>query len=263
MFLKLEYSELHSMLVIKGAEDLNILPKDLFALSLPVASVLSLLTDMRSVALDGNPTEFSCGCYHISISRGAMISSDDSLCIFVDELKGEMSRPVFHCQFDGYWGAKNLLEGIRKFKSKLNIDSENIEENVKSITCTNVAMVEERYVKINHLISENLKFFPDASVDVLEFIVNFLYHGVPEVPLDVSCESVRSTFRAGYCFYFAIMLRAAFMRGTVCHAYPFSHIVWVDNDGIPYDVEGVYSGEAEKYVPIEEMGTDIVSFKHV
>lgn len=120
----------------------------------------------------------------------------------------------------------------------------------------------ERARQLQRLVTENKHYAPNADASVLRFIGNFLFHGVPEIPLETSCESVRSTFRAGYCYYFAIMLRAAFQRGRVCHAHPFSHIVWVDDNGVPYDVEGVYFGEADRFVPIECLD-DIESFKHV
>lgn len=125
------------------------------------------------------------------------------------------------------------------------------------------SMIFERARQLQRLVTENLQYAPNANEEVLRFIGNFLFHGVPEVPLETSCESIRSTFRAGYCYYFAIMLRAAFQRGKICHAYPFSHIVWLDDNDIPYDVEGVYFGEAEKFVPIELLEDDIEGFKHV
>lgn len=84
MFLKLEYSELKSCLVFSGAESLEELPKPLCLLPVPKASILSLLSDIRNVALSGEPAEFN-GCgYHAYISRGTVVpSSDDSLSICI------------------------------------------------------------------------------------------------------------------------------------------------------------------------------------
>lgn len=112
-------------------------------------------------------------------------------------------------------------------------------------------------------IDENMKFFPNANKNVLQFIADFLYHGVPDLSLEDSAESIRSTFRAGYCYYFAIILKEAFGRGHICWAAPFSHIVWVDINGVPYDIEGVNCSECDYYIPIEYLGDSISSFKHI
>lgn len=93
--------------------------------------------------------------------------------------------------------------------------------------------------------------------EVIKFIANVLYHQGPE-----NTEVIRSLFRAGYCYYFAQMLKDAFGRGTVCLAYPFGHIVWEDDNGIAYDIEGV-NKEYERLIPISKMGNGIKDFKHV
>lgn len=125
------------------------------------------------------------------------------------------------------------------------------------------AMIQQREEWTKKLVEDNLKFHPQASRDVLKFIANILYHGAPEVELSDSAESIRSTFRAGYCYYFALMLKDAFNRGCICWAAPFSHMVWMDTNSIPYDVEGVYSGEAECFIPISYLDEELWSFKHV
>lgn len=101
---------------------------------------------------------------------------------------------------------------------------------------------------------------PGISYDtnVLKFIWDFAFHEGSD-----AYETIRHTFRAGYCYYFACMLRIAFQRGEVCWAAPFSHCVWLDDDGTPYDIEGIYFGEAEHFIPITWLGKDIESFKHV
>ena len=124
-------------------------------------------------------------------------------------------------------------------------------------------MIRQREEWTKKLIEDNLEFYPQASRDVLEFIANILYHGAPEIELKDSAESIRSTFRAGYCYYFALMLKDAFNRGCICWAAPFSHIVWMDISSIPYDIEGVYSGEAEYFIPISYLKEELWSFKHV
>ena len=95
--------------------------------------------------------------------------------------------------------------------------------------------------------------------DVLEFIDTFMSN-VANVNEQ---EVLRKTFRAGYCYYFAHMLKKAFGRGKVCWAAPFGHMVWVDTDGTPYDVEGVYYGEAQWFIPESYLGDCIWDFMHV
>ena len=133
-------------------------------------------------------------------------------------------------------------------------DSLNVKRNI---------MIEKRDYNINYFMEQQKKYCKEADEVVLKFIANFLYHGVPEVDLDVSAESIRSTFRAGYCFYFAHMLKQAFNRGCVCWCAPYSHIVWVDVSGIPYDIEGVCYSEAEYYIPLDYLGDTIDSFMHI
>lgn len=97
-----------------------------------------------------------------------------------------------------------------------------------------------------------------ADRAVAGFIADFLLHERPE-----NSECVRALFRAGYCYYFAHMLRTAFGRGTVCWAAPFGHFVWLDDDGTPYDVEGLYFGEATDFVPERYLGDAVLDFKRV
>lgn len=92
---------------------------------------------------------------------------------------------------------------------------------------------------------------------------HFLYHKSPRVNTEDTCEAKRFTFRSGYCYYFALILKDAFQRGELCHAYPYGHIVWVDTNGVSYDIEGVYVSDSEEFIPIEKLGDDIKNFKHV
>lgn len=97
-----------------------------------------------------------------------------------------------------------------------------------------------------------------AKEDIITFIADFLLHGGPE-----NSECIRSLFRAGYCYYFAHMLKTAFLRGEVCWAAPFGHIVWVDTDGTPYDIEGLYFGEATDFVPEAYLENAVLDFKRI
>lgn len=97
-----------------------------------------------------------------------------------------------------------------------------------------------------------------SNSQVLEFINKFITK-----QKDIkSREVIYNQFRNGYCYYFAIILKNAFNRGEICIAYPFGHIVWID-DGIPYDIGGVYDGESTEFIPISYLGNLIEDFMHV
>ena len=102
-----------------------------------------------------------------------------------------------------------------------------------------------------------LKDEPNASVEVLGFIENFLGND-PE-----QAEVIRHKFRAGYCWHFAHMLQATFGFGTCCLTFPFGHFVWFGKDWIPYDIEGVYEGEADYFIPEHLMQEDLADFKRI
>lgn len=104
----------------------------------------------------------------------------------------------------------------------------------------------------------------DADNNMDEAVLSFIYrfmtcHGTDSSNL----ENMRATFRNGYCYYFACMLKEAFARGEVCIAAPFGHFVWVDTDGMPYDIEGAYCGEAELFIPASRLGRMVDDFLHV
>lgn len=98
----------------------------------------------------------------------------------------------------------------------------------------------------------------NGSTEVLNFI-NDIYTSQPEE----NGEAIRHLFHCGYCYYFANMLKLAFGKGTVCLAYPFGHIVWVDTDGIAYDIEGVSISEYEKLIDIDCIPELKYDFMHI
>lgn len=98
----------------------------------------------------------------------------------------------------------------------------------------------------------------NGSQEVLNFI-NDIYDSQPKE----NGEAIRRLFHSGYCYYFANMLKIAFGRGTVCLAYPFGHVVWLDTDGIAYDIEGVTISEYEKLVDIDCLPELKYSFMHI
>lgn len=104
-----------------------------------------------------------------------------------------------------------------------------------------------------------LKFYKEADEEVLMFIADFVLHN-PKL----DSEDLSSLFTAGYCYYFAHMLKIAFNRGEVCLCAPYSHFVWLDDtNNIAYDIQGVYDGEAEVFIPYTAMGDMVKDFTHV
>ena len=97
-----------------------------------------------------------------------------------------------------------------------------------------------------------------GSKDVLDFIEKFLTHSTN----DIAEEILKDQFTTGYCYYFAIILKTAFNRGEVCWCAPYGHFCWVDEDGLPYDVYGLYVGEAEHYIPYYFLGDALNDFLH-
>lgn len=112
---------------------------------------------------------------------------------------------------------------------------------------------------VQEFIDTNKKTYPNANNTILTFIANVSLAGGLS---DIEREAIRKTFRAGYCYYFANMLKLAFPKGSVCWAAPFGHIVFI-YDNIPYDIEGCYTGETEMFIPIEYLGDAILDFQHI
>lgn len=79
----------------------------------------------------------------------------------------------------------------------------------------------------------------------------------------VEWDALRNLFMAGYCYYFAMMLKAAFNRGEVYIAAPYGHVVWRDTDNRYYDIEGEYVGDAEAMIPVTDPFCSIKDFKHL
>lgn len=101
---------------------------------------------------------------------------------------------------------------------------------------------------------------PGADKDVLGFIAGLMSHFAAD---DAELELMISTFRAGYCWHFAHLLKDTFGRGEVCWAAPFGHFVWVDDSGVPYDAEGINFGEQLYNIPESYMGDTLDDFRHI
>lgn len=109
------------------------------------------------------------------------------------------------------------------------------------------------------------KKFTEQQKTVLNFISRFTSGkvGFKLICNPIECSRVVSRlFNDGYCYHFAAILKATFRRGEICVAYPLGHIVWVDIDGIPYDIYGINSSECEHYIPEKFLGDHIYNFIH-
>lgn len=95
--------------------------------------------------------------------------------------------------------------------------------------------------------------------EVIRFIDRFYVNAGDDVERR---EALRYQFRAGYCYYFAVILKTAFKRGEICWCAPFGHFCWVDVNGYPYDCEGYYYGEVDYLIPEHFLGEAIYDFLH-
>ena len=100
-----------------------------------------------------------------------------------------------------------------------------------------------------------------GNEEIIEFISKIRCHSY--IDNSDSEETIRRLFRAGYCYYFAIILKEAFNRGEICWCAPFGHICWVDVDGTPYDIEGVCDSDCDYYIPVSYIEEGLDDFKHV
>ena len=73
-------------------------------------------------------------------------------------------------------------------------------------------------------------------------------------------SEIEHMYSEKYCLYFAVILKTAFDRGTICINSTCDHIVWQDVDGICYDIFGKYTGEVQS---IENRSKLINEFKHI
>lgn len=99
-------------------------------------------------------------------------------------------------------------------------------------------------------INQNLAL--NSNPKIIKFIADFVYF---------DDQDVHNRFKNGYCYYFAKMIQTAFPGGYIAWAVPFGHLVYMYNQ-IPYDIEGVYPGEATEFIPEEFLGNAINDFTH-
>lgn len=79
----------------------------------------------------------------------------------------------------------------------------------------------------------------------------------------VHSEEIRSLFMKWYCYHFVHILKATFESGEVCICFPFGHFVWLDEDGVAYDADGVHVVDQKAYIPERFLGDCIYDFKHI
>lgn len=113
----------------------------------------------------------------------------------------------------------------------------------------------------------NDRFRDVVNMKVIKFIDDVV--SFPDLDGSVS-ENIDHLFIAGYCYYFASMLKIAF-GGKVCWAQDRGHIVWVDCDDdvsfddlqclTAYDITGVCE-DYKRLWPIEYLGNMILNYKH-
>ena len=105
---------------------------------------------------------------------------------------------------------------------------------------------------------ETWKQYECCDEEVIKFIADILYYE------NDKNDSIYNLFENGYCYYFAMMLKTAFNRGTVCWHRGHGHIVWVDDNDVAYDIGGVfYDYNTGDLLPVESsLGDMIVDFMH-
>jgi len=114
--------------------------------------------------------------------------------------------------------------------------------------------ITENTKKLNWIESQ-LEQFKESKREIITFIADILYHGEDN-------DSIRKLFTAGYCYYFAKILEDAF-GGEVCWHKEYSHIVWRDENGCCYDIEGVfYDYEDDTIVPVSVLEDKLEFFRH-
>lgn len=116
--------------------------------------------------------------------------------------------------------------------------------------------MKDSFIKENQLRNKN------ANYIVLAFIAEFSLGGGSPKEMYNRQKILHQIFRHGYCYYFAHMLKLAFGRGNVCLAAAEDHFVWMD-DGVPYDINGVYRGDSKLFIPESYLGDTVNAFMHI
>lgn len=90
--------------------------------------------------------------------------------------------------------------------------------------------------------------YPDKKPD--KTVIQFITDAITSVDRKNSDDVLYDFFHAGYCYYFALMLKEAFGRGQICWCAPYGHICWQDENGVGYDIGGICDSECDFYIPV-------------
>lgn len=100
---------------------------------------------------------------------------------------------------------------------------------------------------------------PKANPAILTFIWKFVDHTGGGAR---ARQTVISLFESGYCYYFAKMLEDNF-DGELMWVKNVGHVVFMAENGVAYDISGVYYDYDETdLVPMSILGDAVEIFKH-
>jgi hypothetical protein len=149
---------------------------------------------------------------------------------------------------------------INKYKNKVTV------KTCREYNIDNRNVIKRAILGYNLENPDNKLEEPDN--EVLNFIAQFFYTSAIRISQKCNTnysdawEASNNFYRSGYCFHFANILKSVFQRGEIVWMAPFSHIAWEDTDGIVYDCEGKYCGEAFYAIPEKYCGESIMDFSH-
>lgn len=103
--------------------------------------------------------------------------------------------------------------------------------------------------------------YPDKKPD--ETVIQFITDAITSVDKKDSEDVLYNFFHAGYCYYFAVMLKEAFDRGQICWCAPYGHICWQDDNGVGYDIGGICDSECDFYIPVSYIKDGLLDFLHI
>lgn len=90
-----------------------------------------------------------------------------------------------------------------------------------------ITQMKKEFIETNR--NDCIKLGITADEKILLFIADFLYvNAVLNNDARTKSGIMTKQFSAGYCYYFAAILKAAFNYGEIGWAAPLDHIVWVN-----------------------------------
>lgn len=119
--------------------------------------------------------------------------------------------------------------------------------------------------RIQENVQRALKCHPTANREVLTFIYEFIE--IHDRDGNFMGDAIIDNFSAGYCYYFALILKDAF-GGEMMWVKGRGHVVWYDTvSQMVYDICGVYvpdisSDGSGEPVPLDLLKENLESFRH-